>query len=382
MEFLRHEVDDILNEVLESLPQNAIQRVMEYALQGGKRVRPSLTIAFFYDQSASPVSIKSKTKAATPFVNGNSLANDKSLVNDKGGLTRNCSNEQYMAASFAATSIEFLHTASLIIDDLPCMDNDSLRRGRPSVHVAFGETTAQLVSTAMTCLSLQLIIRAFRCLENDFGFAQSNALGMRAMEILTEKMGIIGASGGQLLDQAFMKSSISKVTGTGDNNQENGPIIDDDNCQASWKNILKEFVKGKNGLADPAMIEEVVNKKTSTFFELALIFGNMISTGTDRYVDQMSEMGKCLGLSCQLVDDIEDVQQDWECQGENSSISYVLQFGLDAALERFQSHEKRCKQLSQFWITPAVDAIFDIFHKRLHVAQPKARAYMMSFLQQ
>lgn len=326
MDLYKLQVDQILDDIVSSLPENTISKVMSYALVGGKRLRPALTIAFLRE-------------------------------------SKNVSDDQEKAISYAAACVEMLHTASLIIDDLPCMDNDDIRRGRPSVHKAFGETTAQLVSTSMTCLSLQLLLRAFRSLERDYGFDQSNALGMKAMEILTEKLGLVGASEGQMLDQAFMRSA----------------VIDNDDCQTSWRRIMSEYVNDENGKPRPEMIEKVIHKKTSTFFELALIFGNMISTGTDKYVDDMSEMGKWLGLCYQILDDFENVRQDWETQGENSSINYVLQLGLKQSWERYNEAETKCREIAQFWIPTLVDEMFKIFRKRLEITFYKAEEYLKSF---
>lgn len=325
MEHYKLQVDDILNEIVDSLPDSMITKVISYSLQGGKRLRPSLTLSF---------------------------VKEKKTISD----------DQLRAISFTAASIELLHTASLIIDDLPCMDNDSYRRGRPSVHKAFGETMAQLVSTSMTCLSLQLLLRAFRSLERDYGFDQSNALGMRAMEILTDKMGLIGASGGQMLDQAFMRS-----------------LINDQDSRTSWRDVMKELIEDDNGKPRPEMIEMVAQKKTSSFFELALIFGNMIATGTDKYVEEMSQMGKYLGLCYQILDDMEDVQQDWECQGENSSTNYVLQLGIAKAMSRYNECEMRCREIAAIWIPQMIDTMFESFRKKLIISQEKANQYLISF---
>lgn len=113
MNELRRQVDASIDETLGAeIGVNELTIACSHALKGGKRLRPLLVLAIYESLQKGGIGV----------------ADD---------------------AMDAALAMEFMHTASLVIDDLPCMDNDSLRRGRPSVHVQFGEAVAQLVSVSL-----------------------------------------------------------------------------------------------------------------------------------------------------------------------------------------------------------------------------------------
>ena len=135
-----------------SVPSNKLQKAMRYAcLDGGKRIRPVLVYA-----SAQAVD---------------------ALMDD---------------ADMAACAVELIHSYSLVHDDLPAMDDDDLRRGKPSVHKAFDEATAILVGDALQAL-------AFQCLaEQNNSLSAETKLLMTTM--LAEAAGAFGMTGGQTLD--------------------------------------------------------------------------------------------------------------------------------------------------------------------------------------
>ncbi len=117
--------------------------------------------------------------------------------------------------SQAALAIEFFHTASLVADDLPCMDDDDERRQKPSLHKVYGETIALLVSYA-------LIAAGYECLaKNAQALRQSNAsfshnsdrICTLALENATYNTGLQGATGGQFLDVFSPRSISGNVTG-------------------------------------------------------------------------------------------------------------------------------------------------------------------------
>lgn len=320
-------VDDILSDVLDEMKLNDnMKAVIEYALSGGKRLRPSLLMAFFLRKPKDRAFIESEM--------------------------------------YAAASVEFLHTASLIIDDLPCMDNDDYRRSKLSLHKKFGETVAQLTSTSMMCMAIQLLTKAF--VE-----AQYNSLGLKAVELLTEKMGIFGAAGGQMMDQAFLKMSLKETT-------------EGQGAQEVWRNVYSDYVKDEQGKVSVELVEDVIHKKTSTFFELPLLWGVMLAKATDdeAILNKASHLGKMIGLCYQIVDDIEDTKQDWETQGKNASINYVLQFGLDAATERyFQCEMEIVKSYQELGLTKdfVEDHLIALFRQKLKGGHQKAQNFMMSF---
>src|SRR5262245_57965403 len=95
----------------------------------------------------------------------------------------------------AACAIELIHVYSLVHDDLPAMDDDDLRRGRPTCHKAFDEATAVLVGDALQTL-------AFHVLARDPGLPASPAIRLRLIELLAEASGSFGMAGGQAIDLA------------------------------------------------------------------------------------------------------------------------------------------------------------------------------------
>ena len=101
----------------------------------------------------------------------------------------------------AALSVEFFHTASLIADDLPCMDNDDERRSRPSLHKAFDEGVALLASYTFIASGYEGIYKNGQAMKKNYQFgAQADAATIGCLEIATRCAGIFGATNGQFLD--------------------------------------------------------------------------------------------------------------------------------------------------------------------------------------
>ncbi len=99
-----------------------------------------------------------------------------------------------------ATAVEMIHTYSLIHDDLPCMDNDDLRRGVPTNHKVFGETTALLAGDS-------LLTEAFHLISSEY--SQEPAIGLKLVAILSSAAGLLGMVGGQAIDLESQKSAAS-----------------------------------------------------------------------------------------------------------------------------------------------------------------------------
>ena len=99
-------------------------------------------------------------------------------------------------------AVECIHAYSLIHDDLPCMDNDKMRRGKPSTHIKFGESTAVLAGNS-------LLTMAFEILSND-NLKLSEKIKINLIKKLSECSGYLGIAGGQYLDLSYEKKKISK----------------------------------------------------------------------------------------------------------------------------------------------------------------------------
>ena len=149
------EVNDYLESWLPDshIPPKNLHRAMHYSvMNGGKRIRPLLT-----------------------FAAAESLNIDHRMLIP------------------AATSIELLHSFSLVHDDLPCMDDDDLRRGQPSTHKAFNEATAVLAADALLSL-------AFEILSSDLSFNGTKEINASLVSLITNATGSQGITGGQALD--------------------------------------------------------------------------------------------------------------------------------------------------------------------------------------
>lgn len=176
----------------------------------------------------------------------------------------------------SALSVEFFHTASLIADDLPCMDNDDFRRNRPSLHKTFGESTAILASYALIAEGYGGIYR------NSVDQPERSNI---CLEAATRCAGINGATNGQYLDLYPPNFSLDTI-------------------------------------------RKVIYQKTVTLFEIAFIFGWVFGGGDLSKLDLVKQCAFHLGMAFQIADDlIDDV--------EDSRINMALAVGKDEAFKLF-----------------------------------------------
>ncbi|MCD8328589.1 MAG: polyprenyl synthetase family protein [Ruminococcus sp.] len=204
-----------------------------------------------------------------------------------------------------STCIEMIHSFSLIHDDLPCMDNDDYRRGKPSCHKKFGEATALLAGDALT----------FAAFEKIYNAAQDGVIDSKTaitlVGILSAASGSYGMVGGQIID------------------------IESEN-----KQIPLEVLK------------ELQSKKTGALISAACEMGCVLA-GCDEKRQNAREYAYNLGLAFQIVDDILDVEGSFETLGkpigsdsENNKTTFVSLFGLQKA-----------KQLAREYTQAALDAL-------------------------
>jgi geranylgeranyl diphosphate synthase type II len=193
-----------------------------------------------------------------------------------------------------ASALEFIHTASLIHDDLPCMDNDDLRRGRPANHKVFGECLAILAG-------FSLMIWAF---EHALSGLAANGVppGMasRAVAYLCRSAGPEGMCAGQTLDTDRKSQSAGR-----------------------------DFVY------------EIAEKKTASLIRASVVTGALLAGASDETVRRYSEYGGHIGMAFQIVDDILDATGTPEKLGKTphkdeaqDKITFVSSYGLDGAKQR------------------------------------------------
>lgn len=171
--------------------------------------------------------------------------------------------------SQAALAVEYFHTASLIADDLPCMDNDAERRNKPATHIVFGESTALLASYSLIAAGYDCLAKNSQMLAASTSphASQAGAIGLLAIQNVSRNTGLHGASGGQFLD-----------------------IFPPD---LSWSTV-----------------HEVICKKTVSLFDISFVLGWLYAGGDIELLPQVSKAAYHFGMAFQIADDLGDIKQD------------------------------------------------------------------------
>ncbi len=194
--------------------------------------------------------------------------------------------EPFMAA------IEMIHTSSLIHDDLPCMDNDELRRGVPTTWVKFGYDMAVLAGDALLIYAMETAAKALAMTEDA-------ARAARAMGLLAAKTGIYGMIGGQVVD-----------------------------VELTGKKIPKE------------KLDFIYRLKTGALLEASMMTGALLGGASEEELHQVEQMAAAVGMAFQIQDDILDVTSTAGKLGKpvmsdekNNKTTYVTLEGIDKARE-------------------------------------------------
>lgn len=231
----------IENEIRLSLTRlgadSKLKAACEYAMTNGKRFRPALVMMM-----------------------ANALLSKHSVIE-------------------AALAVEFFHTASLIADDLPCMDDDDERREVPALHKAFGEASALLASYALIAAGYEALARNARQLELS-GIEHAEKIGLLALENATFNTGIHGATGGQFLDLFPPELSL-------------------------------------------AILNETMIKKTVSLFETSLVLGWLFGGGNLSKLPLVKKAAYHYGMAFQLADDLEDYRADKKGRREVNAVSLL-----------------------------------------------------------
>lgn len=188
-----------------------------------------------------------------------------------------------------ACALEMVHAMSLIQDDLPCMDNDDLRRGKPTNHKVFGECTAILAGDALLTLAFEHIARKTKNVSPD--------RVVRAIAELGSAIGSRGVVAGQMVD------------------------IESEGKEASLE-----------------LLEYIHVHKTAKLVEPSAVCGAIIGGGDDTSIEELGKYAKCIGLLYQVVDDISDVTKSSEELGKTAGkdlasdkATYPKLMGIDKA---------------------------------------------------
>ena len=229
-------------------PQKQLFDAMEYSLlAGGKRLRPIFALDF----------------------------------------CRMCGGDWKTAAPFAA-AMEMIHTYSLIHDDLPCMDNDDFRRGRPTNHKVYGETMAILAGDGLLTDAFMLAASAKLPNPEQMGFA---------IQILAQNAGSLGMVGGQVLD------------------------IQSETRELSEQEVI-----------------DIQSRKTSALINAACVLGVIAGGGDEKKIEAAATFAGALGMAFQIRDDMLDVIGTQEEMGkgvgtDDTKNTFVKLYGLEKCEE-------------------------------------------------
>jgi farnesyl diphosphate synthase len=211
--------------------------------------------------------------------------------------------DQLPGIDACAVAVELFHTYSLVHDDLPCMDNDDLRRGRPTVHKAFDEASALLVGDALQTMAFQLIAQS----------ALNNAQKVQVITSLSMAGGLAGMAGGQAIDLA---------------------------------SVGKQLKKNE--------LEQMHRLKTGALLRAAVQIGAIAIHLNEQEKKSLDVFASALGLAFQVVDDILDASSDSQTLGKTAGKdaaankpTFVSLMGLDGAREfARQLHQEALDSLS------------------------------------
>jgi geranylgeranyl pyrophosphate synthase len=200
-------------------------------------------------------------------------------------------------ASLLACAPEVIHSYSLVHDDLPCMDDDDMRRGQPTVHKVYGSKTAILGGVAMIPLAARVVRDSAR------GMRLSQEAGGRLLETLLEAGGARGMIGGQLRDLAGERSSLS----------------------------LDER-------------QEIHSAKTAALIVASVKMGGLAAGAGEAQVAALEHYGRAIGLAFQIMDDVLDVTSTSSVLGKTpgrdaalGKSTYPALLGVDGAHQRAQA---------------------------------------------
>ena len=289
MQRARAQVDEALDRFLPTAAvcPGVVSEAMRYSVfAGGKRLRPILTLA-------------AADAAAAPHDHGS---------RDAGRI------DALRLALPAACAIELIHTYSLIHDDLPAMDNDSLRRGRPTLHTIYGDGIAILAGDGLHAEAFTLLAREPQPAGDDPTLA---ARKLRVIQAIGEAAGPGGMVGGQVID-----------------------------LQAAGQ------VPGSLLTLDRDGLRQMHSRKTGALLRASAVCGAIMSNAPAELVDAVDRYASDLGLAFQIVDDVFDVEGTSEQLGKTTGKdaaaakpTYPSLYGLEASRALAMAYADRARRV-------------------------------------
>lgn len=251
--FIENYMEDIFKNT--DFPQKNLSEIMKYAVtNGGKRIRPVLMLSAFE-------AFSNRADEVLPF----------------------------------CVAIEFIHSYSLVHDDLPAMDNDSMRRGKPTCHIKFSHYGAILAGDALLNFAFELMLDKMT----------EPKKGVKAMKIIAAASGSRGMCAGQMTD---MEGSVDSFEG----------------------------------------LAEMCSQKTGALLKASVLAGAVLGGADEKSLERLSEYAELLGLIFQIKDDILDVTSTDEIMGKNvgsdeknKKITFVSRYGLKKAIEITEEYKNK-----------------------------------------
>lgn len=201
-----------------------------------------------------------------------------------------------------ATGIEFIHTYSLVHDDLPGMDNDDLRRGKPTCHIKYGVGEAILIGDSLLTHGISLLLNPID------GIKLENQL--KAARLMIDSIGLLGMIGGQAAD----------------------------------------LVQEKSGHGNIETLEYIHKHKTGKLLEGSLLSGAILAGADNAVQEDLLAYGQSFGLVFQITDDILDLTSSVEELGKpigsdlkNEKLTYPRIYGIDTARKMAEEEIAKCK---------------------------------------
>ena len=243
-------------------PLTRLNNAIEYSLlNGGKRVRPVLVYA--------------AAKAINPAANSAQL-------------------------DIVACAVEMIHCYSLIHDDLPAMDNDALRRGKPTCHISFDEATAILAGDALQALAFELLA----------GLDCSYEIRIKLIQTLSQASGRAGMVGGQAIDLASVNKTL-----------------------------------------DVDQLETLHQLKTGAIIKAAVAMGACFAGGSAQQLSTLDDYASAIGLAFQVQDDILDIESDTATLGKPQGADIALNKPTYPSLLGLEGARERARHLHQQALT-------------------------------
>jgi geranylgeranyl diphosphate synthase type II len=226
-----------------------------------------------------------------------------------GGMAADPSAEPVDVAD-AALAVEYLHAASLVVDDLPEFDDDAVRRGSPAVHAKCGRATAQMAALTLLGAAIQCVARQVDWVrDNRPDIGNPDRLAVRALSCVGSN--VSEAAAGQFMDAVVPVDELVPQYGDG-------------------------------------AVLELIQKKTAALFEIAFVLGWLFAGGAAEDAESLQRAGRYFGTAFQIADDIGDAPQDAARRaGGKPGWNYANEYGTDAARHEVHKHLNACRQVLQ-----------------------------------